>query len=45
MQAAAAFLNPTSMCSKNFKEKDEMMEGINYLLEFMVAEEEKVSFM
>ncbi|KAB1213327.1 hypothetical protein CJ030_MR5G003603 [Morella rubra] len=45
MHAAAAFLNPAYMCSDNFKETDEMRSGIEYLLKFVVLEDEKKSFM
>ncbi|XP_059439605.1 uncharacterized protein LOC132172169 [Corylus avellana] len=45
IHAAAAFLNPTYMCSEKFKETVEMTNGVNYILERLVAVEEKEAFM
>jgi hypothetical protein len=44
IHAAAAFLNPIYMCSEKFKENDEMKNGVNHILEHLVAEEEKENF-
>ncbi|KAF5481130.1 hypothetical protein F2P56_001808 [Juglans regia] len=44
IHAAAAFLNPAYMCSDNFKENVEMIDGINYVFENMVESEEKEAF-
>ncbi|KAK9285537.1 hypothetical protein L1049_024732 [Liquidambar formosana] len=45
IHAAAAFLNPTYMCSENFRENREMKDGISFILENLVATEEKEVFM
>jgi hypothetical protein len=45
IHAAAAFLNPIYMCSEKFKENVEMVDGINYMVEHLVAVEEKETFM
>jgi hypothetical protein len=45
IHAAVAFLNPIYMCSEKFKENVEMMDGVNYMVEHLVAVEEKEIFM
>ncbi|KAG2672245.1 hypothetical protein I3760_13G030900 [Carya illinoinensis] len=44
IHAAAAFLDPAYMCSDNFKENIEMIDGINYMFENMVELDEKEAF-
>uniref|UniRef100_A0A2N9HA16 Uncharacterized protein n=1 Tax=Fagus sylvatica TaxID=28930 RepID=A0A2N9HA16_FAGSY len=44
IHAAAAFLNPAYMCSETFMENHEMKEGIRFILENLVAIEEKTTF-
>ena len=44
IHAAAAFLNPIYMCSEKFKEIDEMKNGVNHILEHLVAVEETEAF-
>ncbi|XP_041005672.1 uncharacterized protein LOC121250586 [Juglans microcarpa x Juglans regia] len=44
IHAAAAFLNPTYMCSDNFKYNVDMKEGMDYVFENMVESEEKEAF-
>ncbi|XP_059433741.1 uncharacterized protein LOC132166902 [Corylus avellana] len=44
VHAAAAFLNPIYMCSEKFKENDKMKNGVNHILERLVAVEEKEDF-
>jgi hypothetical protein len=46
IHAAAAFLNPIYMCSEKFKKENvEMMDGVYYMVEHLVAVEEKETFM
>lgn len=45
VHAAAASLNPSYFLSDNFHESKEMKDGINYVLQNMVAEEEQEAFM
>ncbi|XP_056162160.1 uncharacterized protein LOC115662154 isoform X2 [Syzygium oleosum] len=45
VHAAAAFLNPSYFLSDNFHESQEMKDGIDYVLQNMVAEEEQEAFM
>ncbi|XP_042969083.1 uncharacterized protein LOC122301766 [Carya illinoinensis] len=44
IHAVAAFLDPAYMCTKNFVENDEMINGISYMLENMVDSNEKEAF-
>ncbi|CAI0539703.1 unnamed protein product [Linum tenue] len=45
IHAASAFLNPAYMCSSNFREDRETKEGISFMHENLVKEEEKPDFM
>jgi len=45
IHSAAAFLNPAYMYSGTFTENREMKEGISFILENLVALEEKIEFM
>ena len=45
IHAATAFLNPAYMCSETFKENREMKEGISFVLDNLVATEEKIAVM
>ena len=45
VHGAAAFLNPAFLNKANFIETTEMKEGINYMVEFLVAEEKKFDFL
>ncbi|KAG2721050.1 hypothetical protein I3760_02G063400 [Carya illinoinensis] len=44
IHAAAAFLDPAYMCTKNFVENHEMINGTKYMLENMVDSKEKEAF-
>ncbi|XP_059638798.1 uncharacterized protein LOC132281076 [Cornus florida] len=44
IHAAAAFLNPTFMCSEDFRENREMKDGIDFMLGNFIIEEEKEDF-
>ncbi|XP_056158498.1 uncharacterized protein LOC115662957 [Syzygium oleosum] len=45
IHAAAAFLNPAYMCSEKFIENNAMKQGIYFILEKLVAGEEKEKFL
>ncbi|KAI6668714.1 hypothetical protein NL676_007248 [Syzygium grande] len=45
VHVAAAFLNPSYFLSDNFHESKEMKDGIDYVLQNMVVEEEQEAFM
>ncbi|XP_059637475.1 uncharacterized protein LOC132279503 [Cornus florida] len=44
IHAAAAFLNPTFMCSEDFRENREMKDVIDFMLGNFIIEEEKEDF-
>ena len=44
IHAAAAFLNPAYMCSENFVENCEMKDGIHFILENLISNDEKGDF-